>query len=267
MHGLGAEHFLTWNEEAVGGSDGAQAWADRGVFEHSDCFSLSPPAGPAGENLFTSSTSEADSIDSDVTAHTDAWYSEVEYCDWTKGCQQPSAEHEGEMVGHFTAMIWKATSEIACGYAQMPAAIAGGTSTLSVCRYLASPPNFGSTVDYLQQVPQRVNAESEATCEAVVTAWMEEGGWTGCALGSSGGGGGGGGSSLREVASAEVGRNTEESQAGWWGAGGAGLVLASVGLALLAVRRRSQKMTTAASQVQDDAAASELGVLPSVASL
>ena len=52
MHGLDEAHYLRWNQAAVNGPKGAQAWADRGVFEHDTAiYKYSAPAGPAGENL------------------------------------------------------------------------------------------------------------------------------------------------------------------------------------------------------------------------
>ena len=54
LHGLGpkAKGWVRWNQAAVEGPNGAQAWADRGVFEHNaEVFNLTAPAGPADENI------------------------------------------------------------------------------------------------------------------------------------------------------------------------------------------------------------------------
>ena len=70
---------LVWNE-AVAAS--AQAWADRGIFEHSpDSNKIAAPAGPAGENV---GTAEWDDTSGDAQAWTyfmgdivEGWHDEV----------------------------------------------------------------------------------------------------------------------------------------------------------------------------------------------
>ena len=83
MHGLSEANYLRWNEAAVGGADGAQAWADRGVFSHSSAYSLPAPAGPAGENLAMYSAGYG----VDVSDPVGSWYEEVRDCEWSTGCK------------------------------------------------------------------------------------------------------------------------------------------------------------------------------------
>jgi uncharacterized protein YkwD len=67
IHGLGPDNFVKWNQDAVEGADGAQAWADKGVYEHNlQAYSVGPPAGPAGENiaLFSASSTSPSNVSS-----------------------------------------------------------------------------------------------------------------------------------------------------------------------------------------------------------
>ena len=95
----------------------AQAWANNGVFEHSDSYDIPPPAGPAGENLGEGFTSG--------TAVTDAWYSEISNWAFVPGDGTGSTG----TTGHFTAMIWKGDKELGCGLYP--------PTLIWVCRYKA----------------------------------------------------------------------------------------------------------------------------------
>lgn len=110
----------------------AQAWVNRGVFEHSDSYNS--PLGPMGENLYGSShlPSGADAAR--------AWYSE------SAGYAYGSDGSRGS--GHFTAMIWKDARYLGCGRAR------GNIS----CNYWPGPqapgcavPNMGGC--FAAQVP------------------------------------------------------------------------------------------------------------------
>jgi len=95
---------LVWND-AVAAS--AQAWADRGIFEHSpDSNKIAAPAGPAGENV---GTAEWDATGGDAQAWTyfmgdivEGWHDEVRMR--PSSPVQPSTEAgvnprvEGEML-------------------------------------------------------------------------------------------------------------------------------------------------------------------------
>jgi len=90
---------LQWHAQVA---DYAQAWVNRGVFEHSDSYHS--PLGPMGENLYGSSRlpSGADAAR--------AWYSE------SAGYAYGSDGSRGS--GHFTAMIWKDARYLGCGRAR-----------------------------------------------------------------------------------------------------------------------------------------------------
>jgi hypothetical protein len=173
MHGLQEENYLKWNEAATSGSQGAQSWADRGQFAHSSCYQLPAPAGPAGENLASASAGWG----GDPNTRVDSWYSEVNDCDWRTGCQRST---NGKATGHFTALIWKDASELACANAP------GGSGTIFVCRYLSPAgvlPNMGGAYD--SEVMKLSASASEGSCREKVEGWMAAGGWTGCNFDSS----------------------------------------------------------------------------------
>jgi hypothetical protein len=106
-HGAGP---LAWSG-AVAAS--AQAWANTCTWGH-------PGDHPYGENIAGGHV--------DQVAAAQAWYSEV---DKVRGVAQfPDLYFQAG--GHFTAMVWKGTTELGCGTAMCP----GGP--YHVCRY--NPP-------------------------------------------------------------------------------------------------------------------------------
>jgi hypothetical protein len=189
MHGL---DYVKWNQQAVDGDQGAKAWADKGNgLDHSDCFNLPPPFGPAGENVAI--LSEAGNPEAVVNA----WYEEIKACDWSTGCEPAErlataadgadSGLSGEVTtGHATAMVWRGTTEIACAWSS---GAAFGTeldeSVLYVCRYLNDAPNvagrFKTEVPPPQEQPGLKRKEArevvEARCARTVEEWMAEGEW------------------------------------------------------------------------------------------
>ena len=128
---------LQWHARVA---DYAQAWVNRGVFEHSDSYGS--PLGPMGENLYGSShlPSGADPAS--------AWYSE------SAGYVYGSAGSRG--TGHFTAMIWKDARYLGCGRAR------GNVS----CNYWPGPQASGCAVPnmagcYAAQVPPPARSASD----------------------------------------------------------------------------------------------------------
>jgi hypothetical protein len=110
---------LKWNCELM---CQVQKWADRGKFEHSDCFN-SPI--PAGENL-------ASGDDGELAAW--MWFSEYGAA---KGKQATFAKS-----GHYTAMVWAATKELGCGKS---------TGKVYLCQYTNDMPNMAG--GYEKNVP------------------------------------------------------------------------------------------------------------------
>ena len=124
---------LEW-DVAVAAS--AQEWANAGNFAHSSSYALAPPAGPAGENLAMGhGTLEAAVRD---------WYNEVDDCTTLPGCQSGTG---GAAVGHFTALIWKSSKSLGCGY--------NPSNRLYVCRYANAPANYGGLTQYNANVLTR----------------------------------------------------------------------------------------------------------------
>jgi hypothetical protein len=99
----------------------AQRWADRGEFKHATgseaAYNLSPPEGPAGENLAKGHNSVEDVVDT--------WYNEVANCGSLPGCKTGSKG----VTGHFTPIVWKGVKEIGCAI---------GPQKIYVCRYKGS---------------------------------------------------------------------------------------------------------------------------------
>jgi len=99
-----------------------QKHADKGIFEHSDSFNAPIPAG---ENLASGS-------DGELAAW--MWFSEY------------GAAHGGQAdfncCGHYTAMVWKTTTEFGCGKS---------TGKVYLCQYTNKLPNFNDA--YAANVP------------------------------------------------------------------------------------------------------------------
>ena len=72
--------------------------------EHSDSYSVPPPAGPAGENLAFGSYVLS------PEQSTQMWYSEVNACGPFPGCRDGSTG----VTGHFTPIVWNGVKEIGC---------------------------------------------------------------------------------------------------------------------------------------------------------
>ena len=144
MHGAPP---VKWDDDVA---RSAQVWANKGKMEHSDCYNLPNPEGPAGENLAQAypSLEEANK----------AWYAEVSNCGPLPGCKKGATG----TVGHFTAMIWKGMKSFGCG-------ISG--DKLYVCRYKGddqkgkNTPNFGRDDTYTAMVPAKVKTFEECAKE------------------------------------------------------------------------------------------------------
>ncbi|KAF8868770.1 CAP domain-containing protein [Mucidula mucida] len=129
---------LTWNEDLYAGT---LSWANACQFKHS--------GGNYGENLYASTGQGGDPIKSAV----DSWMSEA--CMFLRSPLAISYTHHNNPVfssdtGHFTQVVWKSTTSVACAVGQCPAGtIFGSASQYVVCRY--SPPG-----NYAGQFAQNV---------------------------------------------------------------------------------------------------------------
>lgn len=158
MHGAPA---VTWSSDMA---DSASEYIDPLTeLEHSDSYSIAPPAGPAGENLamgYAALTPEE---------AVKMWYEESEDCvggakNFNDGCN-PGAN--GAITGHFTAMIWTGVKQIGCAFS------ASTSPTLVICRYKSGDtldddtPNMGTSDNYVPHVLAKTKTEDE--CDSAGT--------------------------------------------------------------------------------------------------
>eukprot|EP00004_Rigifila_ramosa_P012866 TRINITY_DN2827_c0_g1_i1.p1 TRINITY_DN2827_c0_g1~~TRINITY_DN2827_c0_g1_i1.p1 ORF type:complete len:545 (+),score=113.39 TRINITY_DN2827_c0_g1_i1:45-1637(+) len=128
----GLMQTMSWN---VALETSAQTWADNCDFVHST----------VGENLYATTAT----TDTPANAMS-SWSSELANYIYNPAGQDST----GGYVGHFTQMIWNATTKIGCGRTYCPTLLnAGFTSgTMIVCHY--SPPgNFLGQYPYASAVP------------------------------------------------------------------------------------------------------------------
>jgi hypothetical protein len=137
---------VVWDMDVY--QDCYDTFKDQSAMEHSHCYDVPAPAGPAGENLFKAS------YDATPIEATAAWYSEIAECGPFPGCVSGASG----TTGHFTAMSWNGDKEIGCAFAQ------GG---LIACRYKAQDfascetPNYGGDASYPQNIFPKVKDFSE----------------------------------------------------------------------------------------------------------
>jgi uncharacterized protein YkwD len=154
MHGVPP---VTWSNAVA---DNAQKYVHGMTrMKHAQSYKITPPAGPAGENLAMGSAGMS------AKRATEMWYAEVSNCGPFPGCKDGSRG----VTGHFTPIVWKGVKEIGCGFS--------ADGRFVICRYKAgdrlssATPNMGGA--YKSNVFKA--SKSEAQCK-----------------GASGGSGGGG---------------------------------------------------------------------------
>jgi len=145
---------VTWSAAAA---SSAQTYVNSiTTLVHSNSYSESPPAGPAGENLAKGYQS--------IEASAAGWYSEVSCCATLPGCNNGTCA-----TGHFTAMVWLGVREIGCASNSM-------SSRIDICRYRSGDtlgPNTANMAGYYTQnvMPATVSAQTcIATIEGSATA-------------------------------------------------------------------------------------------------
>lgn len=117
---------LTWSSTLA---DTAQAWADS-LKTKQACKPAHSGAAGLGENLFWASalmysngTTQAQAVTS--TQVTDAWGNESkDYTYSTNTCAT------GKVCGHYTQVVWKATTQVGCGKA-----VCADNTQIWVCNY------------------------------------------------------------------------------------------------------------------------------------
>ncbi len=142
-HGRHDAPLVVWDCDVAAN---AQAWADRGVFENSSSYQLSPPAGPAGENIALGQATG--------TAATDDWYKEVSNWMYDPG---DGTNNQGE-TGHFTAMIWKGVTKLGCGYYP--------STNFWVCRYKAGDTLSADTPNMAGTITRFLSCNAGSNCES-----------------------------------------------------------------------------------------------------
>lgn len=143
--------FAQWSNPVAGDIEGYLQ--DKTYMVHSDSYDVKPPAGPAGENLFSGSPASYWKPANAVSN----WYSEVEQCSSLPGCGGSFSMG----TGHFTAMVWAGVRSIGC---------TGNKHGVKGCRYKGNDksdcttPNMGGCYD--TNVPKAV--KSLEACKAKV---------------------------------------------------------------------------------------------------
>jgi hypothetical protein len=120
--------------------------ANANRMKHSNSYGSTPSAG---ENIYAAGSGGSSAPAANAATVVKAWTSEVVNCPGdNSGCQKakagcvPSSSNARCQVGHFTAVVWKATTEIGCGSASATSKSNGFWWTYTVCQYANSPPNF-----------------------------------------------------------------------------------------------------------------------------
>jgi len=125
----------------------AQACCKAGKIFHSKPYQNTPSSG---ENLAMGYHSSP--------AATMAWYNEIITPGYPAGSDEPGG------AGHYTAMIWKATTKLGCASCKD-----GKGKTVFACQYADAAPNSGHVPEFIQNVPQKstLDATRGACCQYI----------------------------------------------------------------------------------------------------
>lgn len=123
--------LLVWDDALA---QSAQAWADNGRYEHAPAQLRVVDGTRVGENIAWGSSVFTSGIDS-----TKAWYCEIVCTDPYGSANGPEdSKHDSEAIGHYTQLVWKASTKLGCGKGK--AIVNGNQGDYWVCRY-SSPGN------------------------------------------------------------------------------------------------------------------------------
>jgi hypothetical protein len=164
---------LAWNDT---NAKFAQKWSDRCHFEHSvslmrthrpkvDMLTRRQQGGPTGENLSAGYNNATESVD--------AWGMERDQYNFKKG------EFSKE-TGHFTQLVWKATTSVGCGRTECNDKNGDGAyGWFVVCEYYPAGNVVGSfKANVQEQVVGPKNGDFDGGIEGGASA-IRGGGWAG----------------------------------------------------------------------------------------
>ncbi len=127
-----------------------------------------------GENLYWQGGSSLNSEDVAMAQAVQSWYDEMNDYDFRSG-----ASKNGGVIGHFTQLVWKQSTEVGCAFNSNCNNMFGGmNNVVVVCRY--SPPG-----NYMGQYVQNVgplNGEAAANTTAGAARVQAKSATSGAAL-------------------------------------------------------------------------------------
>ncbi|XP_006824655.2 uncharacterized protein LOC102808983 [Saccoglossus kowalevskii] len=142
LHGEGSASMTLSDELNNYAQDYADHLASTGVVKHSNDRGENPP--DRGENLWAGSDASRWTSYDQFTGEPAVadWYSEVANYDFSTNSAKP-----GKTAGHFTQVIWKASTELGCGVgtSEKP----WGPKFFVVCQYRVA----GNIFDFATNVP------------------------------------------------------------------------------------------------------------------
>ena len=121
--------------------------------------------GNSGENIYFAGSSGATGPDTNYETAVQAWYDEIKDYTWPQ-TYGATKQTPNTVVGHFTQVVWRASTKIGCGkYTGCDNMWSGWKNTVVVCRY--SPggnfmnPTVNPVMGYYNQVGACKNAKDE----------------------------------------------------------------------------------------------------------
>ncbi|CAK0852933.1 unnamed protein product [Prorocentrum cordatum] len=152
------QNLLAWDSTTAAS---AATWSDTCPSQGSNSAHIRPD-GTSAYDLDPSCGENVAAGYQSIEAAVEAWYSEITNPGYTPGTanQPPSG------TGHYTALIWAATTKLGCA---VNACASGSPAPVYVCHYSEAAPNFGFDSDYFDNVPQSntETATEDYCCTAV----------------------------------------------------------------------------------------------------
>jgi len=123
---------LVWDDEVA---KIAQMWADQcTTFEHTE-HDMLLDGMDCGQNMAWGSSwgTSPDQFDlsKSLEEKVQRWYDEVNYFPKESAKSYPGLYNQGQFIGHYTQLVWGATTKLGCGYTKQRA----GNKEILVCNY------------------------------------------------------------------------------------------------------------------------------------